>query len=280
MTRGGLKMRLGIEAGSHTFTVAAAHGVKGVPVSADQLVEHGVDEVMAPLRERGLQACQIGAFGFNPLSPDSASLEKQKETLARAIPLAQAVGCRYLVINGGNYHPSSFGGADPRNFTPEALDQVAAVLEPFVSLAEKHDVCLSIEPYLKTAICSPESFLALKERLPSDALRVNIDVTSLFGFNEMMNPDPAVEHICKTLAGHYGLVHIKDIALKDGFHIHMDLGPLGSSMTNWSQVLCLVNDHLPDDSWVILEHVLTAEEAAASLSMLRKAAEHAGVFLA
>lgn len=272
-------MRLGIEAGPHTYSAATTHGITGVPVSAEQLVDSGVDKALAPLRERGLQACQIGVFGFNPLSPDGADQKKQRDILTRAIPLAQEAGCRYLVINGGNYHPSGFGGADPRNFTPDALDRVAEVLQPFVSLAEHHGVCLSIEPYLKTAICSPETFLALKQRLPSDALRVNIDVTSLFGFDEVMNPDPAVEHICTALAGHYGLVHIKDISLNDGFHIHMDLGPLGSTATNWSQVLRLVNDHLPADSWVILEHVLTPEEAAVSLGLLRKSAEQAKVIL-
>lgn len=272
-------MRLGIEAGPHTYSAAVSHGVKGVPVSADQLVELGVEKALAPLREQGLQPCQIGVFGFNPLSPDTAAQEKQKDILKRVIPLAQDAGCRYLVINGGNYHPSGFGGADARNFTPQALDRVAEVLQPFVSLAEQHGVYLSIEPYLKTAIYSPESFLALKQRLPSDALRVNIDVTSLFGFNEVMNPDPAVEHICTALAGHYGLVHIKDIALKDGFHIHMELGPLGSTATNWAQVLCLVNDRLLAGSWVILEHVITLEEAAASLALLRKSAEQAGVIL-
>ena len=101
-------MRLGLEAGPHTLDMAVAHGVGGVPVSAEQLVNDGVDVTLAPLRERGLAVCQIGAFGYNPLSTDRERQAQQAEILAQAIPLAGATGCSYIVICGGNYHPSGF----------------------------------------------------------------------------------------------------------------------------------------------------------------------------
>jgi sugar phosphate isomerase/epimerase len=274
-----MMMHLGIEAGAHTFDVAAEHGIKGVPISAGQLVKDGVAATLAPLKQRGLSVCQIGAFGFNPLSTDTAGQEQQKVLLGQVIPLAAETGCPYIVINGGNYHPSGFGAGDARNFTPQALERVAQELEPFVKLAEKHAARISIEPYLKSAIDSPESFLDLKRLLNSDALRCNIDVTSLYAYHEMWHPGLAVDHICTALAGHYGLVHIKDLALIEGFHIHIVLAPLGSSPTDWGQVLGLVAPHMPADSWVILEHVQTKEEARASLRLLQQAVRKAGVTL-
>ena len=63
-------MRLGLEAGKYTLDLAAELGIAGVPISAGSLVEEGVEATLAPLRERGLQVCQIGAFGYNPLSTD------------------------------------------------------------------------------------------------------------------------------------------------------------------------------------------------------------------
>jgi hypothetical protein len=38
--------------------------------------------------------------------------------------------------------------------------------------------------------------------------------------------------------------------------------------------------HLPEDSWAILEHVLSPEEGRASVAFLRAAAAEAGVELA
>ena len=47
--------------------------------------------------------------------------------------------------------------------------------------------------------------------------------------------------------------------------------------TDWAQVLRLMAPHLPDDSWAVLEHVLSPEEARASVAFLRAAAAEAGV---
>lgn len=273
-------MRLGLEAGEHTRDLAVEQGIKGVPISAAQLVNDGVAATLNPLRERGLEVCQIGAFGFNPLSTDHEAQVKQRAILERAIPLAVETGCSYIVINGGNYHPSGFGAGDARNFTDDALDKVAEVLKPLLEMAEKYGAKLSIEAYLKTAVNSPERFLKLKERVGhTDALRVNIDVTSLYNYDDLWNPAQKVEHICTALAGHYGLGHLKGIALNEGFHIHAALAPITEDPTDWAQVLRLMSPHLPDDSWVILEHVLSPEEGRASLVHLRDAAASADVTL-
>jgi sugar phosphate isomerase/epimerase len=128
--------------------------------------------------------------------------------------MANDTGCSYIVICGGNYHPSGFGAADVRNFAPDALDKIAKKLEPLIKLVEKHKVKLSIEAYLKTAINSPETFLALWQKITSHALRVNVDVTSLYDVRDVWNSTKTVEHSCNGFAGHYGLGHIKDVALR------------------------------------------------------------------
>ena len=56
--------------------------------------------------------------------------------------------------------------------------------------------------------------------------------------------------------------------------------PLGQGNTDWAEMLRLIAPHVPNDSWVILEHVLSADEGRASLKLLRSLAEEAGVELA
>ena len=224
--------------------------------------------------------CQIGAFGYNPLSSDIEGQAQQTALLERAIPLAAQTGCPYIVICGGNHHPSGFGAGDPRNFTDQALDEVARALLPLLALAQEHGARLSIEPYLKTAIYSADRFLALQQKVGSDALRINIDVTSLYDYWDLWDSRETVESVCTMLAGHYGLGHIKEVALAEGFHIHAGLSPLGTGPTDWAQVLRLMAPHLPDDSWVILEHVLSPDEGRASYALLQDAAKEAGVALA
>ena len=273
-------MRLGLEAGADTLDLAVEQGVKGVPISIDQLVHDGVEATLAPLQERGLEVCQIGAFGYNPLSTDREAQAKQTEVLKQGIPLVAATGCPYIVFCGGNCHPSGFGAGDHRNFTDEALDEMARVLAPMLELAEEYGAKLSIEAYLKTAIYSPERFLALWDRVRSDALVVNIDPTSLYAYWDLWDPRETVEHVCTALVGHYGLVHLKEIGLSEGFHIQSGLTPIGTGTTDWGQVLRLVAPHVPEDSWAILEHVMSADEGRASLTLLREAAKAQGILLA
>ena len=272
-------MRLGLEAGKDTLDLAVELGIRGVPVSAQALVDGGVEATLAPLRARGLEVCQIGAFGYNPLNRDRERQAAQAAMLERVIPLAPETGCTYIVINGGNRHPSGFGGGDAYNYTDAALDEVAEALGPLLALAEQHGVKLTIEAYLKTAIYSAERFLALHARLGSDSLRCNVDVTSLYDYWDLWDPRSKVEQTCTGLAGHYGLGHLKEIALQEGFHIQAGLAPLGQGPTDWAQVLRLMAPHMPDDSWAVLEHVLSPEEARASVALLRAAAAEVGVAL-
>jgi hypothetical protein len=106
-----------------------------------------------------------------------------------------------------------------------------------------------------------------------------VDVSSLYDYWDLCDPRAKVEQTCTGLAGHYGLGHIKELALQDGIHIHAGLVPLGQGLTDWAQVLRLMDPHMPDDSWAILEHVLSPEEARASVALLRAAAAEAGVTL-
>jgi sugar phosphate isomerase/epimerase len=278
-------MRLGLEAGKYTLDLAVELGIAGVPISAGSLVEEGVEATLAPLRERGLQVCQIGAFGYNPLSTNGERQAQQAALLKAVLPLAAETGCPYVVINGGNYHPSGFGAGDARNYTDEALDEAAEALKPMLALAEQHGARLSIEPIIKSAIYSPERFLALEARVAhaggtSDALRVNVDPTSLYDYWDLWDSRETVRHVCTALAGHYGLGHVKEVALTEGFHIHAGLAPLGAGNTDWAEMLLLMAPHMPEDSWVILEHVATPEEGRNSLGILRAAAGKAGVSLA
>ena len=272
-------MRLGLEAGHETLDLAVELGIGGVPIGAAALVEQGVEVVLAPLRERGLQVCQIGAMGFNPVSDDAAGQQHQAAVLRQAIALAGDTGCPYIAIGPGNHHPSGFLHYDERNFNDAALASMAEGLKPMVALAERHHVRLTVEPYLKGVINSPERFKALHALVGSDALRANVDPSSLYDFWDAVAPAAMVDRVCTGLADHLGLVHLKEIGIDQGLHIHMGLMPIGQGRTDWAQLLGAVEPHLPADSWVILEHVLAAEEARASVALIRDAAAKAGVML-
>jgi sugar phosphate isomerase/epimerase len=260
-------MRFALEAGPRTLELAQQHGLTGVPVSGADLLGRGVAATLVPLKERGLQPCQIGCFEFNPLRADS----EQKARLERLIGLAADTGCPWIAITGGSHCPALFGAADPRNFSAEALDRVASALAPLAAAAERAGVFLTIEPYLKSVAGTPARCAELVSKVGSPALRITFDPTSLYDFAALVNPAPFVDEMARVLAGCVGLVHLKEVALAEGFHLHAGLVPLGQGATDWSQVLRLVAPIQPADSWVVIEHV-APEYVPAALALVRTAA--------
>jgi sugar phosphate isomerase/epimerase len=156
---------------------------------------------------------------------------------------------------------------------------MADALKPMLELAADNGVNLSFEPYLKGAINSPQRFLALWDLVRADNLRANVDPSSLYNYEDLLDPTARVDAVCTGLADHYGLVHLKEIALNEGFHIQAGLAPIGRGQTDWVQMLRLIAPHVPADSWVLLEHVLSPEEGRASFKILQEASRQAGVEL-
>jgi len=93
----------------------------------------------------------------------------------------------------------------------------------------------------------------------------------------MWRPTEATKHICETLAGQYALVHRKDLAVTTGVHVHIDETPLGTGVMDWETALCCIARDLPQDGYLIYEHVKTPDDARTGVRLLRELADRAGV---
>jgi sugar phosphate isomerase/epimerase len=273
-------MYLAIEAGPDTIDVAVRCRVRGVPVDGRTLVEDGEASALGSLRRAGLTPCQIGVHGYNPLHPDPAERRFWARIVVQAIPLARRLGVNDVVISAGNHQADQYGAADPRNRSPEALIEVAQQLRPLVDQAEAAGVRLAIEPYLKSAVSTPDAFIALAFLVGSPSLRCVVDCANWYGFAELLDPAPLVRRAVSVLAGRYGPIHVKEIALLPGFHLHAGLVPLGAGRTDWGGFLARVARHAEADTWVLIEHAANAAEAEAAITHLRSVAATAGVELA
>jgi sugar phosphate isomerase/epimerase len=272
-------MKLALEAGPATLDLARELAVPGVPLDADTLLRDGPAAALAPLRERGLAPCQIGAFFFNPLDPDLAARAAAAERVARLIPLAAEAGCPFIAFAAGSRASDIFGGSHPGNLQDNALADAAASLAPLAALASRHSVRLSLEPHVRSVLSTPERGASLCARVGSPALRVTFDVTNFYGFFDLLDPE-SMRVRCETaLAPCCGIVHFKEIALAPGFHLHAGLTPMGSGPTDWRAVLGTAAKIAPADSWLLVEHCGSADEARASIALVRAAASELGLSL-
>jgi sugar phosphate isomerase/epimerase len=259
--------------------IAGEIGAHGLPLWINALANQAPEAAIAPIRNAGMEVCQIGAFGYNPLSPNRDVQAQQERLVEEAILLVGRIGCPHVVINSGNRDVSGFLRGHADNFTDQALDEVAKALEKPLALAEEHGAKVVIEPMIHCMVSTPERFLSLKQRLKSEALRVNLDICNFLTLADMYNPIPAIERICGDLAGHYDLVHCKDLAVTEGVHIHIDETPLGTGMMDWAAALAFIARDLPMDGWFIYEHVKAAGDARRGAALLRQICAGASITL-
>jgi sugar phosphate isomerase/epimerase len=272
-------MQLALEAGPATLDLARELAVAGVPLDADRLLRDGLAAALAPLRERGLTPCQVGAFFFNPLDPDLAARASASERVARLIPLAAEAGCPFIAFAAGSRATDIFGGAHPGNLRPDALAEAAATLEPLAKMAEHYGVCLSLEPHIRSVLSTPERSAALCSRVGSRALRVTLDVANFYDFFDLLDPDSMRRRCERELASCCGMIHFKEIALVPGFHLHAGLVPMGAGRTDWHAMLSSAAKIAPANGWLLVEHCSSADEARASLALVRHAAADLGLVL-
>jgi len=262
-------MKLGLLCGPETIRIAEKLKVNGVSVNASDLGQPAGVERFAAMKAAGLEACQIAAFGFNPLTPDLEDRRKNEQIVAAAIPQLAQTGCRDLIINGGNYHPSGYAGSHRDNFTNEVLGKIATYLEPWLALCEAHQVNLTIEPHIQCAINTPERFLQLKALLCSPYLKVTLDVCNFLTFADLWNSAARLQDICGKLKGHYESAHLKNVGAAPGTHIHVNEVPFLTGQVEWAPVIATIKRDNPH-TYMILEHAKSEADADAGIAEIRK----------
>ncbi len=79
---------------------------------------------------------------------------------------------------------------------------------------------------------------------------------------------PLIRRGSQLLEDHIGIVHLKELALTDDFHIHAGLAPIGEGPTDWASLLRSIRDVIKTDVWVLIEHVLTYDEGVSSIQRI------------
>jgi len=262
-------MKLGLVCGPDSPRIAHKLKVNGVSVNAADLIADGGKAKLASLHELGLEPCQIAAFGFNPLTSDLKDRQANEQIVEAALPYLQRTGCQDLVVNGGNRHPSGFAGSHRDNYTDAILDEIARALEPWIKRCEEYKVNLTIEPHIQCAIDTPERFLKLKALIGSSRVMVTLDTCNFLHFKDLWNPFPRIADICAQLKGHYTSVHLKNVDLAPGTHLHINEVPFLTGKVEWAPILKIIKRDTPN-AYLILEKVKSEEEALVGITAIRE----------
>lgn len=120
---------------------AAEHGFTGLEFNYwkqfEELNADTVKKMRAVLDKHGIEACALGLWGWNHISPDAAERETSLGHLSRAIDFAKTLGAKILITGGGDIPDASLD---------EKVAEFAKVFRPYVERAGEAGIRIALYP--------------------------------------------------------------------------------------------------------------------------------------
>jgi sugar phosphate isomerase/epimerase len=208
-----------------------------------------------------LKVVALGTY-FNLFRPDDTSfMHSSQATMKLLAAQVELFGCKQFVTWSGSYS-SQFGGADPRNHTPDAISQVQrAIREIVLPIVEPMGGRVAFEPYYPHVLGSLELAKQLFAPFPADQIGLLLDPPNFISPELYPKREEEMRRLFRELGDRIHLAHFKDMRL-NAAGSSVDLpGPGGGEMNYPLLISDIRKLHRPVNC--IVEHI-KAESAEMS----------------
>jgi sugar phosphate isomerase/epimerase len=234
-------MRLGIFAKTfvrptleETLDAVKAHGLDcvqfnmacaGLPSLPDQIDAALCARIRREMEARDIKMAAVSGT-FNMIHPDP---QKRQDGLRRLRVLAQAcplMGTETITLCTGTRDPDNMWRRHPANDTPEAWQDLKAILADALDFADEAKVTLAFEPEVANVVDTVWKARNLLFELRSPRLKVVFDPANLFRRGDLFRMHEILDEAFRSLATDIVLAHAKDLnqASVDGEVSHVAAG--------------------------------------------------------
>jgi sugar phosphate isomerase/epimerase len=277
-------MQLGIFAKTfprHTFAetldAVAAHGLNniqfnfscvGLPTVPERIEREVIDDIRrqcAGGTASARPAIQIvGVSGtFNMIHPDAAQRREGLDCLHALAPAVRQLGCELITLCTGTRDSEDMWRAHPENGSPQAWRDLLRSMEGAITIAERHNVLLGVEPETGNVVSSTRKARQLLDELQSRRVKIIVDPANLFHPDDLDRMRDRIAEVFQLLGTDIVMAHAKELG-PDGRS--GSLGP-GRGVLDWNfyfDTLARVNFTGP-----IVLHGLPESDVAGSVRFLR-----------
>jgi sugar phosphate isomerase/epimerase len=205
----------------------------------------------------GLDLAAVSGYA-NPLRPELAPMGSTVEQLADLIELLPLLDARRVVSWSGTYG-EAIGDDHPDNRGDAAWEALRRHVDELSPLLEEADGLLVLEPFFAHTLSTPERAAALCRELASPYLRLVLDPPNLLPPADWPRQAELLPAMVAALAPFVGLVHLKDMRLRDGA---LDMPGPGQGALDYHALLAAIAT-AELSAPLIVEHV-TLDQATAA----------------
>lgn len=227
----------------------------------------GCDEALARRLARacaasGLAVVAVSGYA-NPLRPGEAPMGTTTAQLADLVALMPMLGTRRLVSWSGTFGPGLLDD-HPDNHTAVGWDALRRSVDELLPLLDAVEAALLVEPFYTHVLGTPGELARFCAELSAPSLGVVFDPPNLLPPADWGRQAELIAAAAATLAPHVGLVHLKDMRLREGA---LDLPGPGQGVLDYDALFAALRD-LGTAAPLVVEHVTLAQAPAARAFVL------------
>ena len=250
----------------------AAHGIRHIQLNTscmglsdmpDGLDSSACERARREISARGIEVVSLSAT-YNMIHPDPTARTQGMRRLEVLASHAAELGANLLTLCTGTRNPDNMWADHPLNGSPEAWSDLLAAMQQALSLAEKHDVRLGIEPEVSNVVSSPAKARQLLDTMRSDRISIVMDGANVFPRGTIHRQREILDEAFNLLGDHIALAHAKDLS-RDGEAGHE---AAGTGLLDYDYYLQLL--HQSGYRGALVLHSLTPEQVPGCVRFLQE----------
>ena len=242
-------------------------------------MEKEINEIKEAFKKNDIVLAEVGIWR-NPFDPEPGKAKENTDYIIERLSLADETGARCAVNVIGS--PSGRND-DPANVSKDFYDRAIEVYRKIVDAVKPQQtkMCFEILPF--NFLDSAEIY----EQFIKDLDRPKYAGIHLDPFNTIVSPrlyyrsaDVFTESVKRLAPLGIVSIHLKDILMHSNLpNTFIEEVPLGTGGVDVKSFLIAVDQYLPKDTPVMLEHLNTEEEFAHAKKVTEKICSEAGINL-
>ena len=232
----------------------------------------------AAAQRQGAVIAEAGVWK-NLLTPDPKAAEANLSYAKEQLALADAWGIPCCVNIVGTQSEVAWDAADKSNFTPETYEKIVLCIQDIIDSVKPSRAFYCIEPMPWMVPDSPEAYMQLIRDVDREQFGVHMDFVNMINCpRRFLDAEGFIGDCFRTLAPYIKSTHLKDtrMHLTRLTTILEECSP-GEGSLNFQRVLAIIDQCLPTNAPVLLEHMQTFEEYEKAYAYVARQAEKAGI---
>ena len=227
---------------------------------------------------QGVMIAEIGVWK-NPFDPNPAAAAEALAYAEGQLALADELGIACCVNIAGTDSKAGWDAADPSNFADETYERIIRCVREILDRVSPKRAFYCLEPMPWMIPDSPENYLQLIRDVDRPQFAAHMDFVNMINCpRRYLAAEKFIDECFGELAPYIKSTHIKDSRMHPTrlTTILEECSP-GEGTLDFAKILKMLDEKLPADAPVLLEHMTTFEEYEKAYDYLAKIAEENGI---